>query len=98
VAEEVETADNERCRKLGVALVAYAPIERGMLSGRLRSPDDFAQDDFRRYAPRFSKENFPKNLKLVDEIVKIAKAKGCTPTQVTLAWLLAQGYVVFPVL
>jgi len=85
------------CRELGVAVVAYSPIGRGMLSGTLKSPDDFAKEDFRRYSPRFSVENFPKNLKLVDEIVNIAKDKGCTPTQLTLAWLLAQGNDIIPI-
>lgn len=85
------------CRELGVAVVAYSPIGRGMLSGTLKSPDDLAPDDFRRYAPRFAKENFSKNLKLVDEIVEIAKEKGCTPTQLTLAWLLAQGDDIIPI-
>lgn len=85
------------CRELGVAIVAYSPIGRGMLSGTIRSPDDFEEDDFRKYAPKFSKENFPKNLKLVDEIVALAKEKGCTPSQLTLAWLMAQGDDVFPI-
>ncbi|KAJ9661848.1 hypothetical protein H2201_006328 [Coniosporium apollinis] len=85
------------CRELGVAIVAYSPIGRGMLSGTIRSPDDFEEGDFRKYAPRFSEENFPKNLKLVDEISALAKEKGCTPTQLTLAWLMAQGDDIFPI-
>lgn len=85
------------CRELGVAVVAYSPIGRGMLSGTLRSPDDFEEGDFRRFAPRFSKENFPKNLKLVDQIAGFAKEKGVTPAQLTLAWLLAQGNDIFPI-
>ena len=84
-------------RELGTAIVAYSPIGRGMLSGKYRSPDDFPEGDFRKMAPRFSKENFPKNLKLVDEIAEIATKKGCTPTQLTLAWLMAQGDDIFPI-
>ncbi|KAI8934226.1 hypothetical protein NX059_008972 [Plenodomus lindquistii] len=85
------------CRELGVAVVAYSPLSRGMLTGTIKSPDDFDETDFRRYAPRFSKENFPKNLKLVDEISSLAKKKGVTPGQLTLAWLLAQGEDIFPI-
>ena len=87
----------ETCRELGVTVVAYSPIGRGMISGSIRSPDDFEENDFRRMAPRFSKENFPKNLKLVDEINEIAKNKGVTATQLTLAWLLAQGNDIIPI-
>lgn len=95
---ETEQVDLLRtARELGVAVVAYSPIGRGMLSGTLRSPDDFGPGDFRARAPRFSKENFPKNLKLVDKVAAIAKEKGCTPTQLALAWLLAQGTDVFPI-
>lgn len=85
------------CRELGVAVVCYSPIGRGMLSGEYRSPADFGEGDFRKFAPRFSEENFPKNLKLVDEITKLAKKKDCTPAQLTLAWILAQGDDFFPI-
>ena len=85
------------CRELGVAIVAYSPIGRGMLGGTIRSPDDFEEGDFRRFAPRFSAENFPKNLKLVDRITEIANKKGVTPSQLTLAWLMAQGDDIFPI-
>jgi aryl-alcohol dehydrogenase-like predicted oxidoreductase len=78
-------------RELGVAIVAYSPIGRGMLSGTIRSPKDFEEGDFRTFAPRFSEENFPKNLKLVDQLTAIAKRKNCTASQLTLAWILAQG-------
>lgn len=87
----------QTCRELGVAIVAYSPIGRGMITGAIRSPDDFEEGDFRRMAPRFSKENFPKNLKLVDEIGRMAERKGVTASQLTLAWLLAQGEDVFPI-
>ncbi|TKA27214.1 hypothetical protein B0A50_04551 [Salinomyces thailandicus] len=85
------------CRELGVAIVAYSPIGRGMLGGQIRSPADFEEGDFRTFAPRFSEENFPKNLQLVDRIGEIAKKKNCTPSQLTLAWILAQGDDFFPI-
>lgn len=85
------------CRELGVAVVAYSPLNRGMLSSALKSPDDFEQSDFRRFAPRFSAENFPKNLKLVDQLTSVANKKGVTPAQLTLAWLMAQGDDIFPI-
>jgi aryl-alcohol dehydrogenase-like predicted oxidoreductase len=85
------------CRELGVAVVAYSPIGRGMLSGTFKSASDFEDGDFRKLSPRFSEENFPKNLKLVDQIAELAKAKGVTPSQLTLAWLLAQGNDIIPI-
>ncbi|PVH71527.1 Aldo/keto reductase [Cadophora sp. DSE1049] len=85
------------CQELGVAVVAYSPLGRGMLTGAYKSPDDFEPGDFRTYAPRFSAENFPKNLKLIEDLGTIAKMKGCTTGQLTLAWLLAQGNDVFPI-
>jgi hypothetical protein len=85
------------CRELGVATVAYSPLGRGFVTGAYKSPDDFEEGDFRKHSPRFSKENFPKNLKLVDEIIKLAKKKGCTPGQLTLAWLMAQGEDIIPI-
>ncbi|KAJ9370892.1 hypothetical protein DTO282F9_5273 [Paecilomyces variotii] len=87
----------ETCRELGVAVVAYSPLGRGMLTGKYRSPNDFPEGDWRRMAPRFSEENFPKNLQLVDEIQSLARKKGCTAGQLTLAWLLAQGEDIFPI-
>ncbi|OTB07604.1 hypothetical protein M426DRAFT_53468 [Hypoxylon sp. CI-4A] len=85
------------CRELGVAVVAYSPISRGLLSGQIKSPADFGPYDVRRSYPRFSAENFPKNMALVDELKKIADRKGCTAAQLTLAWLLGQGDDVFPI-
>ncbi|KAK3714180.1 hypothetical protein LTR37_007982 [Vermiconidia calcicola] len=85
------------CRELGCAVVAYSPIGRGMLGGSIRSPSDFEEGDFRKFAPRFSEENFPKNLQLVDRITEIANKKGVTPSQLTLAWILAQGDDFFPI-
>jgi len=85
------------CRELGVAVVAYSPLGRGFLTGSIKSPDDFEEGDFRKLAPRFSKENFPKNLKLVDDIKALADSKGCTPGQLVLAFLLAQGDDILPI-
>ena len=79
------------CRELGVAIVCYSPLGRGILTGQIKSPDDLEENDFRRKMPRFSKENFVKNLHLVDTLTEIAKRKNCTPGQLTLAWILAQG-------
>jgi aryl-alcohol dehydrogenase-like predicted oxidoreductase len=85
------------CRELGVATVAYSPIGRGMLSGTIQSLDDLEEGDARRFSPRFSPENFSKNLVLVNEIVALAKRKGVTATQLTLAWLMAQGDDIIPI-
>jgi len=85
------------CRELGIAVVAYSPLGRGFLTGQLKSPDDFEDTDFRKHAPRYSKENFPKNLELVKSLETRAKAKGCTSGQLSLAWLLAQGRDVIPI-
>jgi aryl-alcohol dehydrogenase-like predicted oxidoreductase len=95
--EDPKVALLATCRELGVAIVAYSPLGRGFLTGQYKSPDDFEEGDFRKISPRFSKENFSKNLKLVDEIVKLAKKKGCTAGQLTLAWLLAQGDDIIPI-
>jgi Aldo/keto reductase family len=79
------------CRELGVTVVAYSPLGRGFLTGQVKSRDDLADDDFRKISPRFSEENFHNNLELVHSLTKIAEKKGCTPGQLSLAWLLAQG-------
>jgi aryl-alcohol dehydrogenase-like predicted oxidoreductase len=84
-------------RELGIGFVAYSPLGRGFLSGQIRTIDDLAEDDFRRTSPRFQGENFAKNLELVDAIVEIAATKGVTPTQLALAWVLAQGPDVVPI-
>jgi aryl-alcohol dehydrogenase-like predicted oxidoreductase len=80
-----------------VAIVCYSPLGRGILTGQYKSPDDFEENDSRRFFPRFSKENFPKNLQLVDQLTSIAKKKGCTTGQLTLAWILAQGDDFIPI-
>jgi aryl-alcohol dehydrogenase-like predicted oxidoreductase len=85
------------CRRLGVGFVPYSPLGRGFLAGAIRSPDDFAPDDYRRNSPRFQGENFAANLKLVDIVTAIAADKGCTPAQLALAWVLAQGDDIVPI-
>jgi len=84
-------------RQLGIGYVAYSPLGRGFLTGQIRSVDDLAEDDYRRHAPRFQGENFQKNLDLVREIEAMAREKGCTPSQLALAWLLAQGEDIVPI-
>ena len=84
-------------RELGIGFVPYSPLGRGFLTGQYRSVDDFAADDYRRRAPRFQGGNFAKNLDLVTQIGRIAEAKGCTPSQLALAWVLAQGDDVVPI-
>jgi aryl-alcohol dehydrogenase-like predicted oxidoreductase len=87
----------ETCRELGIAFVAYSPLGRGFLTGRYRSIDDFAPDDWRRRNPRFQGENFQKNLDLVARVEQLARVKGCTPAQLALAWLLSRGELVIPI-
>ena len=87
----------DTCRELGIAFVAYSPLGRGFLTGRYRSIDDFAPDDWRRNNPRFQGENFQKNLDLVGKVEQLAKAKGSTPAQLALAWLLSRGEHVIPI-
>ncbi|EUC26963.1 hypothetical protein COCCADRAFT_10294 [Bipolaris zeicola 26-R-13] len=96
---ENETGTNllSTCRELGITVFAYAPLGRGFLTGQIKSTDDFAPDDFRRVVPRFSPENFAKNLVLVDRFKALADKKGCTPGQLALAWLSAQGEDIIPI-
>lgn len=79
------------CRELGITFVAYSPLGRGFLTGEIKRFEDLAADDYRRHSPRFQGENFNKNLQLVTLISEMAKKKGCTPSQLALAWVLAQG-------
>jgi len=81
----------DACRRLGIAFVAYSPLGRGFLTGAIRSPDDFDADDYRRSNPRFQGANFARNLALVDQVKALAADKGCSPAQLALAWVLAQG-------
>ncbi|MCO5612566.1 hypothetical protein L7F22_066834 [Adiantum nelumboides] len=85
------------CKKNGTALIAYSPVGRGFLTGAIKSPDDLADDDFRKNNERFQGDNFTKNLELVADIKKIADKKGATPAQIALAWVLAQGDNVHPI-
>jgi len=84
-------------RQLGIAMVAYSPLGRGFLSGEITSPDDFAEDDFRRQAPRFQGENFARNLDVVAKVQELAGEKGVTPAQLAIAWVLAQGDDIVPI-
>jgi len=87
----------QTCDELGVAFVPYSPLGRGFLTGQIRKVEDFEETDYRRLSPRFQGENFNKNLALVDKITEIAKRKNCTPSQLALAWVLAQGENIFPI-
>ena len=85
------------CRRLGVAFVPYSPLGRGFLTGALKSPDDFAADDYRRFSPRFQGENFARNLLLVQQVQALAAEKDVTAGQLALAWVLAQGDYLIPI-
>lgn len=85
------------CRELGIGFVAYSPLGRGFLAGKFRSLDDLAVDDWRRNSPRFQGGNFARNLALVDKIEDLARQRDCSPAQLALAWLLAQGEHVVPI-
>jgi aryl-alcohol dehydrogenase-like predicted oxidoreductase len=84
-------------RELGIGYVAYSPLGRGFLTGQITSPEDFPEDDFRRFHPRFTGENFHQNIALVHEVEAMAREKGCTTAQLALAWVLAQGDDVVPI-
>ena len=85
------------CRELGIGFVAYSPLGRGFLTGQFKSFDDLAADDYRRNSPRFQGENFQRNLDLVHRVEEIAKEKVCKPSQLALAWVLAQGDDIVPI-
>lgn len=84
-------------RELGIGFVAYSPLGRGFLSRQMKSIEDLAPDDYRRRAPRFQGDNFKRNLELVSEIESMAREKKCTPSQLALAWVLAQGEDIIPI-
>jgi aryl-alcohol dehydrogenase-like predicted oxidoreductase len=85
------------CAELGIGFLAYSPLGRGFLTGQLKKFEDLAQDDYRRYSPRFQGENFQKNLELVERIHALAQSKGCTASQLALAWTLAKSPNVVPI-
>jgi aryl-alcohol dehydrogenase-like predicted oxidoreductase len=85
------------CRDLGIGFVAYSPLGRGFLTGQFRRFEDLPADDYRRQTPRFQGENFQKNLDLVRRVEEIAREKGCKPSQLALAWVLAQGDDIVPI-
>src|SRR6202041_1617785 len=85
------------CRELGVGFVAYSPLGRGFLTGQFTRFEDFPEDDYRRFSPRFQGENFQKNLDLVRRVEAMAREKKCKPSQLALAWVLAQGDDVVPI-
>lgn len=84
-------------RELGIGFVPYSPLGRGFLTGRFQKPEDLAEDDLRRRSPRFQGENFQRNLRLVEHIRKLAERKNCAPSQLALAWVLAQGKDIVPI-
>ena len=94
---DLETDILPTCRELGIGVVAYSPLGRGFLTGRIKRIEDLAPKDWRRTVPRFQGENFHKNLEAVKVLEQIAKEKGCTPSQLGLAWVLAQGDDIVPI-
>jgi aryl-alcohol dehydrogenase-like predicted oxidoreductase len=94
---DVEAEILPTCRELGIGFVAYSPLGRGFLSGRFKSPEDLDAGDFRRHGPRFQGEALAQNLRLADKVAELAGEKGCTPGQLALAWVLAQGEDVVPI-
>jgi aryl-alcohol dehydrogenase-like predicted oxidoreductase len=96
-SRDVEDEILPTCRELGIGFVAYSPLGRGFLTGRFRTFEELPADDYRRNQPRFQGANFQKNLDLVSHIEQLAKRKQCTPSQLALAWLLAQGQDVVPI-
>jgi len=85
------------CKELGIAFVPYSPLGRGFLTGQIKKIEDFEETDYRRYSPRFQGENFQKNLNLVKKLEALAQKKGCTTSQLALAWVIAQGDYLFPI-
>lgn len=96
-SRDVEDEILPTCRELGIGFVAYSPLGRGFLTGQFKTFEDLPEDDYRRNSPRFQGENFQKNLALVERIHEMAQEKGCTPAQLALAWLLAQGEDIVPI-
>jgi len=96
-SRDSEAAVLPTVRDLGIGYVAYSPLGRGLLTGQITSPGDFPEDDFRRFHPRFTGDNFHRNIALVREVEAMAREKGCSTAQLALAWVLAQGDDVVPI-
>ncbi len=96
-SRDIEGEVVDTCRALGVTIVPYSPLGRGFLTGAIRRVEDLSPDDFRRRAPRFQGANFASNLALVDAVAAMAQERGCTPAQLALAWVLAQGDDMVPI-
>jgi len=96
-SRDVEDEILPACRELGIGFVPYSPLGRGFLTGQFKKLEDIPEDDYRRHSPRFQGENFQKNLDLVKKIEEMANKKGCTASQLALAWLLAQGEDIAPI-
>ena len=96
-SRDIEGDVVDTARRLGIGIVAYSPLGRGFLTGQITSPDDFPEGDFRAHLPRFTGENFRRNIELVDQVRALAEAKGCTAGQLALAWVLSRGDDVVPI-
>jgi len=96
-SRDVEDEILPTCRELGIGFVAYSPLGRGFLTGQIETYNDLAEDDYRRHSPRFQGENFERNMQLVARMRELSKSKGCQPSQLALAWLLAQGEDIVPI-
>ncbi|WP_210488642.1 aldo/keto reductase [Rufibacter aurantiacus] len=96
-SRDVEDEILPACRELGIGFVPYSPLGRGFLTGQFKTLEDIPEDDYRRHSPRFQGENFQKNLDLVQKIEEMASKKGCSASQLALAWLLAQGEDIVPI-
>ncbi len=94
---DAEEAILPTCRELGIGFVAYSPLGRGFLTGQFKTFGDLAEDDYRRFSPRFQGDNFQRNLDLVKEVEVMAREKNCQPSQLALAWVLAQGEDIVPI-
>ena len=96
-SRDIEADIVPTARELGIGIVAYSPLGRGFLTGEITSPEDFPEGDFRKFLPRFTGDNFVRNSALVDRVRELASAKGCTPGQFALAWVLGHGDDVVPI-
>jgi aryl-alcohol dehydrogenase-like predicted oxidoreductase len=96
-SREPEDGMLETCKELGIAFVAYSPLGRGFLGGQIRRFEDLEKDDYRRISPRYQGENFDRNLGLVKKVEQLAAEKGCSSSQLAIAWVMAQGDHIFPI-